>query len=131
MVRRVALGGLLFGLAAGGGLSVLSVEGPPRPTTSDPTPLRLNDLQVLGSHNSYKAAIDSSLMQILRQRRPEMARALAKYMGLFHQYDSLVGMEVHNQTDRYPWDRRLWDALLETMMPERPVWGFANDDSHG
>ncbi len=57
--------------------------------------------------------------------------ALAKYMGLFHEYDSLVGMEVHNQTNRYPWDRRLWDALLETLMPERPVWGFANDDSHG
>lgn len=57
--------------------------------------------------------------------------ALAKYIGLFYGYDSLVGMEVHNQTDRYPWDRRLWDALLEKLMPERPVWGFANDDSHG
>lgn len=57
--------------------------------------------------------------------------ALAKYMGLFHQYDALVGMEVHNQTNRYPWDRRLWDALLEALMPERPVWGVANDDSHG
>ena len=57
--------------------------------------------------------------------------ALARYLGLFHEYETLVGMEVHNQTDRYPWDRRLWDALLETLMPERPVWGFANDDSHG
>ncbi len=56
--------------------------------------------------------------------------ALAKYMGLFYRYDTLVGMEVHNQTDRYPHDRRLWDALLEELMPERPVWGFANDDSH-
>lgn len=36
--------------------------------------------------------------------------ALARYMGLFHEYGSLVGMEVHNQTDRYPWDRRLWDT---------------------
>jgi len=57
--------------------------------------------------------------------------ALARYMGLFYNYDKLVGMEVHNQTDRYPWDRKLWDALLEEMMPGRPVWGFANDDSHG
>jgi hypothetical protein len=57
--------------------------------------------------------------------------ALAKYLGLFHHYDALIGMEVHNQTDRYPWDRRLWDALLEELMPDRPVWGFANDDSHG
>lgn len=57
--------------------------------------------------------------------------ALEKYAGLFNRYDTLVGMEVHNQTDRYPWDRRLWDALLEELMPNRPVWGFANDDSHG
>lgn len=47
------------------------------PTTAgDTVDLRLNDLQVLGSHNSYKAAIDSSLMSILRERRPELARAL-------------------------------------------------------
>lgn len=57
--------------------------------------------------------------------------ALARYMGLFYRYDSLVAMEVHNQTNRYPQDRRLWDALLEELMPERPVWGLANDDSHG
>ncbi len=56
--------------------------------------------------------------------------ALAKYMGLFYRYDTLVGMEVHNQTNRYPQDRRLWDALLEALMPEQPVWGLANDDSH-
>ena len=64
-------------------------------------------------------------------RDPVPDDALAKYMGLFHGHEGLVGMEVHNQTDRYPWDRQLWDALLEAMMPERPVWGFANDDSHG
>jgi hypothetical protein len=63
--------------------------------------------------------------------RPVPDDVLAKYLGFFYGYDSLVGMEVHNQTDRYPWDRQLWDALLEATMPERPVWGFANDDSHG
>ncbi len=50
-------------------------EGPGG-TAVDTADLRLNDIQVLGSHNSYKAAIDSSLMHILRDRRPEMARAL-------------------------------------------------------
>lgn len=60
---------------------------------------------------------------------PEKKRK--KYVGLFTKFDKLIGMEVHNQTDRYPHDRRLWDALLETMMPDRPIWGFANDDSHG
>lgn len=50
-------------------------EGPGEAAV-DSADLRLNDLQVLGSHNSYKAAIDTSLMRILRDRRPEMARAL-------------------------------------------------------
>lgn len=42
----------------------------------DTTGLRLHHVQVLGSHNSYKAAIDSSLMRLLRERRPELAQAL-------------------------------------------------------
>jgi len=54
--------------------------GPPADTATSPavdtSDLRLNDVQVLGSHNSYKAAIDASLMRILRDRRPELARAL-------------------------------------------------------
>lgn len=54
-----------------------------------------------------------------------------KYAHLFKAYDSLVGMEVINQGDRYPADRALWDALLVELMPDRPVWGMANDDSHG
>jgi hypothetical protein len=32
--------------------------------------------------------------------------------------------------DRYPVDRRKWDSVLYRLMPERPVWGFANDDTH-
>lgn len=77
MVRRVALGGLLLALVVGGGASVLPIdENPARPGRSPSASLRLNDLQVLGSHNSYKAAIDASLMQILRHRRLETARAL-------------------------------------------------------
>ncbi|MFW6060230.1 MAG: PHP domain-containing protein [Phycisphaeraceae bacterium] len=53
-----------------------------------------------------------------------------RYAKLFESYSSLVGMEVVNQEDRYPHDRALWDALLTELMPERPVWGMANDDSH-
>lgn len=56
--------------------------------------------------------------------------ALKEYVKLFRKFELLIGMEVHNQEDRYPRDRKLWDALLEELMPERPVWGFANDDSH-
>lgn len=28
-------------------------------------------------------------------------------------------------------DRPKWDAILHQLMPERTVWGFANDDTHG
>lgn len=52
------------------------------------------------------------------------------YAGLFRKYPHLVGMEVVNRKDRYPEDRTLWDNVLTMLMPERPVWGFSNDDSH-
>jgi hypothetical protein len=55
---------------------------------------------------------------------------LDRYVGLFQRHDHLAGMEIINQGNRYPHDRRLWDALLAEMMPERPVHAFANDDMH-
>jgi hypothetical protein len=61
-------------------------------------------------------------------RVPE--RVVARYARLFRTYPTLIGMEVVNQGDRYPHDRALWDALLTELMPGRPVWGMANDDSH-
>ncbi len=60
---------------------------------------------------------------------PDAVRDL--YVGLFKKHDNLAGMEVVNQGDRYPQDRALWDAVLTELMPGRPVWGMANDDSHG
>jgi len=53
-----------------------------------------------------------------------------RYIKLFENHETLIGMEVVNQGDRYPHDRALWDALLSELMPDRPVWGMANDDSH-
>ncbi|MEX2380956.1 MAG: hypothetical protein WD490_01100 [Opitutales bacterium] len=55
---------------------------------------------------------------------------LQRYADLFKEYPSLLGMEIHNQDDRFPEDRLLWDALLTEFMPRRGIWGFANDDSH-
>ncbi len=52
------------------------------------------------------------------------------YVDLLRKYAHLIGMEVYNQGDRYPKDRQLWDAVLTELMPERPVWGFSNDDMH-
>lgn len=52
------------------------------------------------------------------------------YLDLYEQYDHLIGMEVYNQGDRYPQDRMLWDSVLTVLMPDRPVWGYSNDDMH-
>jgi hypothetical protein len=52
------------------------------------------------------------------------------YQNYYMQYPVLVGMEVYNQGDRYPNDRVLWDELLTSMMPGRPIWGYSNDDMH-
>ncbi len=52
------------------------------------------------------------------------------YLNLYNDYDHLFGLEVYNQGDRYPNDRILWDSILTVTMPERPVWGYSNDDMH-
>ncbi len=57
-------------------------------------------------------------------RKPEW------YCDLFKRYPCLVGLEVINRDDRYPADRNKWDKILTRLMPENPVWGFANDDMH-
>ena len=56
---------------------------------------------------------------------------VAYYTNLFEKYSSCVGMEIINKKDYDSYsDRILWDNILKQTMPERPVWGFSNDDSH-
>ncbi|MDX1679162.1 MAG: PHP domain-containing protein [Akkermansiaceae bacterium] len=55
---------------------------------------------------------------------------IEKYAEFFKTYDHIIGLEVYNKGDAYPQDRRLWDEILKRLMPERPVWGFSNDDMH-
>ncbi len=57
-------------------------------------------------------------------------RPVEWYVDLYDRYDHLFGLEVYNSGDRYPGDRELWDAILQETMPERPVWGYSNDDMH-
>jgi hypothetical protein len=52
------------------------------------------------------------------------------YQDFYERFPVIVGMEVYNQGDRYTNDRVLWDELLTIMMPERPIWGYSNDDMH-
>ncbi len=55
------------------------------------------------------------------------------YMDFYETYDVdvLPGIEVFNRNNQYQYDVDLWDQLLTESMPERPIWGFANDDFHG
>ena len=53
------------------------------------------------------------------------------YTTYFQNYPHIIGTEVFNQGNRYPNDKQLWDSILVNLMPERPVWGFSNDDFHG
>lgn len=52
------------------------------------------------------------------------------YVDLYETFPVLFGLEVYNQGDRYPGDRKTWDAILARTMPDRPVWGYSNDDMH-
>ena len=52
------------------------------------------------------------------------------YVDLYERHDHLIGLEVYNQADRYPQDRLIWDSILTVTMPDRPVWGYSNDDMH-
>ncbi len=54
------------------------------------------------------------------------------YANLYKKYykEPLIGMEVHNQGDRYPNDRQTWDRVNALVMPEVIVFGYSNDDMH-
>jgi len=52
------------------------------------------------------------------------------YVNQLKKYPVIVGMEVYNQGDRYPGCKIIWDNVLTKLMPDRPVWGFSNDDAH-
>ena len=64
----------------------------------------------------------------IRSSTPDV---VGKYVDLFMKYSSCVGMEIINKKDGDSIsDRILWDNILMNTMPNRPVWGFSNDDNH-
>ncbi|MTI94661.1 MAG: hypothetical protein FH749_04110 [Firmicutes bacterium] len=97
-------------------------------------------LSLFNSHSSMKGdSLETSLKAIgerdglailCHPGRYKEPRQWASYMPYFLRHPHLVGIEVYNQGDRYPGDRELWDRLLTVLMPDRPVWGFSNDDLH-
>jgi hypothetical protein len=54
------------------------------------------------------------------------------YFDIFKHYDHLIGLEAYNSGLRghQPGSIQKWDSILEHLMPDRPVWGFSNDDFH-
>jgi len=58
-------------------------------------------------------------------------RVASWYIDFYRTFSHVIGQEIYNQADRYPMDRAKWDTILHELMPHRPVWGFANDDTHG
>lgn len=55
-----------------------------------------------------------------------------KYRALFEAQNKLIAIEVRGTAGRRSsLDVELWDFLLSEFMPNRPLWGIANDDMHG
>ena len=71
---RMRLATLLALLILGGG-----VQAAPSGRAGRPAPLRMNDVQVIGSHNSFKARIPTAVMAELRRQDPRTADALDYY----------------------------------------------------
>jgi predicted metal-dependent phosphoesterase TrpH len=46
------------------------------------------------------------------------------YVDMFRRYKHLVGLEIYIKKDKYPGDRKTWDAIPTELMLERSVWGF-------
>lgn len=44
------------------------------------------------------------------------------YIEFFCRYNHLIGVETA--------DPSVWDACLTRLMPDRPIWGFLNSDTH-
>ncbi len=54
------------------------------------------------------------------------------YINLFlGDKKTTIGLEVHNQGNKYPNDRQVWDRINAVTIPQRKiVYGYANDDMH-
>lgn len=67
--------------------------------------------------------MSASTQKVVSQLTNDRADWFANW---YTRYENLIGQEMNNSKN----DHLLWDAVLSRLMPERPVWGFSNDDSH-
>ena len=88
-----------------------------------------------GDQSSEKIALEEigkrdGLAVMFHPGRYSNKRDAQFYFDLYQTFDHLLGMEVVNKRDIFPDDRILYDSVLSYLMPEKPVWAFANDDFH-
>ncbi len=83
-----------------------------------------------------RSKVSAVALRFTEGRRPGRGvpdGVVASYARLMREHSHLLGIEVLNGTrslSEHALDRELWDQLLVRLMPERPVWGFSNDDMH-
>lgn len=54
------------------------------------------------------------------------------YIDILKRYDHIIGMEAYcHGLNQQPANINKWDSTLIRLMPDRPVWGFSNEDYHG
>ncbi|WP_347302566.1 Ca2+-dependent phosphoinositide-specific phospholipase C [Croceibacterium sp. TMG7-5b_MA50] len=71
--------------------AALLLAAPVLLAAGEPSPLTMNDIQVVGSHNSFKAAIPQAVMARLRQTEPKLADGLYyHHLSLAEQLDAGV-----------------------------------------
>lgn len=93
--------------------------------------VRFNEIQVLGSHNSYKEAVDSSLMSIITQIDPEFAASIDySHISLTEQLDlGLRKLELdifHDPNGGHYADPYGIRAVKEMGLPPGPVYDPEN-----
>ena len=106
-------------------------DGPYPAEKADVAPAVISDIpECLKGNDKVRRALHFGVAHIADT---VPADVVAKYAAIFRRHPYLVGTEILNCTrplSEYPLDRGLWDGLLTTLMPERPVWGLAVDDMH-
>ena len=106
--------------------------------TSDyETPIRevekLGGLSVINHPGEYSGARYESHFEDAYDQSNLKYRYIAnKYASLLKRYDSCLGIDVNSKGDlRTRYDRKLWDILLEKVVPSgRNVFAIATSDSH-
>ena len=94
---------------------------------------RLGGLSVINHPGEYSGARNERHFEDAYDQSNLKYRYIAnKFADLLKKYDSCLGVDVNSKGDfRTRYDRKLWDILLEKVVPSgRNVFALATSDSH-